>query len=88
MHDLRMGVALFLLLTVLLGLVRVARGPTFGDRILVAQLFGTSGVSVLLLLSADPGRSHLRNVALVFSLLAAVTVIAFVRVASNRGGAR
>jgi multicomponent Na+:H+ antiporter subunit F len=82
MHDLRVGIALFLLLTVLAGLVRVARGPTLADRVLVTQLFGTTGVAVLLLLGADPGSSSLRNVAVVFALFAAVTVVAFVRVAA------
>ena len=85
MTDLHAGIALFLLATVLLGLVRAARGPTLADRILVSQLFGTSGVAILLLLAASDPRSPLRDVALVFSLLAAVTVIAFVRVGA--GGA-
>lgn len=79
MHDVRFGVAVFLLLTVIVGLVRVARGPTLADRILVAQLFGTTGVAVLLLLSADPGMSALRNVALIFAILAPITVVAFIK---------
>lgn len=83
MHELRVSAALILLLTVLAGLTRVAQGPTLADRILVTQLFGTTGVAVLLLLAPDPGRSALRNVALVFALLAAVTVIAFVRVTAR-----
>lgn len=83
MHEYRELVALFLVLTVLAGLVRVARGPTLADRILVTQLFGTTGVAVLLILAADPGRASLRDVALVFAVLAAVTVIAFVRLAGS-----
>lgn len=83
MHEFRVIAALFLVLTVLAGLVRVARGPTLADRILVTQLFGTTGVAVLLILAADPGRASLRDVALVFALLAAVTVIAFVRLAGS-----
>ena len=91
MHELRTGVALFLVLNVLAGLIRVARGPTFADRILVAQLFGTTGVAVLLLLGADPGRAALRDVALIFALLAPITAVAFVRHAPKRwteGGGR
>jgi multicomponent Na+:H+ antiporter subunit F len=89
MHDVRAYVALFLLLNVLAGLLRVARGPTLADRVLVAQLFGTTGVAVLLLLAADPGMSALRNVALVFAILAPITVVAFVKHAFARrsGGA-
>ena len=46
---------------------------------LAAQLMGTTGVGVLLLLSQSLGRPSLLDVALVFSLLAAVTTVAFVR---------
>ncbi|XXF76959.1 monovalent cation/H+ antiporter complex subunit F [Myxococcaceae bacterium GXIMD 01537] len=85
MHELRTGLALFLLLNILAGMVRVIRGPTLTDRFIVAQLFGTTGVGVLLLLAADEGRASLRDVALVFALLAPVTVVAFVRFAAGRG---
>jgi multicomponent Na+:H+ antiporter subunit F len=91
MHELRIGVAFFLTATVLASLVRVARGPTFADRILVAQLFGTTGAAVLLLLAADPGRAALRDVALIFALLAPITVSTYVRNAPSRwmrGGPR
>ncbi|MBX3187219.1 MAG: pH regulation protein F [Labilithrix sp.] len=88
MHEVRVSIALFLLLTVLAGLVRVARGPVLADRILVTQLFGTTGVAILLLLAADPGRGSLRDVALVVALLAAVNVITFVRLAANGGNDR
>jgi multicomponent Na+:H+ antiporter subunit F len=79
MHDLRIALATFLVATVIVGIIRVARGPTFADRLLVTQLFGTSGVAVLLLLAADPGLSALRDVALIFALLAPITVVAFAR---------
>lgn len=84
MHELRIAIALFVTGTVLGSLIRVARGPTFADRILVSQLFGTTGVAVLLLLAADPARAALRDVALIFALLAPITVAAFVRYAPPR----
>lgn len=84
MHDVRTAVAVFLLLNVLAGLIRVARGPTLADRLLVAQLFGTTGVTVLLLVAADPGMSALRSVALVFAILAPITVVAFITQAPSR----
>lgn len=84
MHELRIAVALFLLLNVLACLVRVARGPTLADRMLATQIFGTTGVAVLLLLAADAGRSSLRDVALVFALLAAIIIVAFVRFTAGR----
>jgi multicomponent Na+:H+ antiporter subunit F len=74
-----LAVALVLLLTILLGLVRVVRGPTPADRMLAAQLFGTTGVAVLLLLGRALAVPAFWDVALVFALLAGITGIAFVR---------
>lgn len=73
------AMALFLLVTLVAGLWRVLRGPTPADRMLAAQLFGTTAVAILLLLAQALERPHLRDVALVFALLAAVTAVAFVR---------
>ncbi len=73
------GFAVILLATIIIGLIRVERGPTPADRMLAAQLFGTSGVAMLLLLSLGLDMPALRDVALVFSLLAAMTVVAFVK---------
>jgi multicomponent Na+:H+ antiporter subunit F len=58
---------------------RLLRGPTAADRMLAAQLFGTTAVAMLLLLAQAYGKAALRDVALVFALLAAVTAVAFVR---------
>lgn len=85
MAEWLLALALFLLLTVVAGLVRVARGPTPADRILAAQLFGTTGVATLLLLAQALEQPALRDVALVFALLAAVTVVGFVQRAWARG---
>jgi multicomponent Na+:H+ antiporter subunit F len=72
-------VTVVLLLSILLGLVRVVRGPTPADRMLAAQLFGTTGVAVLLLLGRALAVPAYWDVALVFALLAGITGIAFVR---------
>jgi len=72
-------VALFLLLTLVAGLWRILRGPTSADRMLAAQLFGTTAVACVLLLAQAFDCPALRDVALIFALLAAVTAIAFVR---------
>jgi multicomponent Na+:H+ antiporter subunit F len=71
--------ALILLLTAGAGMIRILRGPTAGDRMLSAQLFGTTGVAILLLLDAAMTEPALVDVALVFALLAAVATVAFVR---------
>lgn len=79
------GCVLFLLLTMILGLIRVQRGPTAADRMLAAQLFGTTGVAIFLLLAELRDDPTLRHIGLIYALLAAVTVVAFVRRAWPRG---
>jgi multicomponent Na+:H+ antiporter subunit F len=78
MADFLLAAAVFLLLNLTGGLVRILRGPSAADRMLAAQLFGTTGVAVLLLLGEATGVAALQNVALVFALLAVVTTAAFV----------
>jgi len=78
-QTLNLAVALFLLLNLGAGMWRVVRGPTPADRMLAAQLFGTTAVAVLLLLAESTATAVLRDVALLFALLAAVTAVAFVR---------
>jgi len=73
------GVAIFLAMNLGAGLVRVARGPTPGDRMVAAQLFGTTGVAILLILSRAMDDPALADVALVFALLAVVVSVAFVK---------
>ncbi len=79
MDKFYLGMALFLLLTLVAGLWRILRGPTPADRMLATQLFGTTAVACILLLAQLYERPSLRDVALVFALLAAVTAVAFVR---------
>lgn len=66
------------LATIALGLVRVERGPSNGDRMLAAQLLGTGAVAVLLLAGAADAPALL-DVALVLALLASVAGAVFVR---------
>lgn len=79
MQLLHFSLALFLLLNLGAGMWRVLRGPTHADRMLAAQLFGTTAVAILLLLAKVMEQPAIRDVALVFALLAAVTAVAFVR---------
>jgi multicomponent Na+:H+ antiporter subunit F len=85
MTDINLSVTLVLLASLVAGLWRVMRGPTTADRMLAAQLFGTTAVAILLLLAQVSGTRALNDVALVFALLAAVTVVAFVRRAWHPG---
>jgi len=71
----------FVLAMVALGLVRVLRGPGDADRMMAAQLLGTGGIAVLLLLGAAAGADAVIDVALTLALLAAFASIAFVKAA-------
>ena len=70
--------ALALLGSLALGLVRIWRGPGFADRMLAAQLLGTTGVALLIVLAERMAQPALRDVALVLALLALLAVLAFV----------
>ena len=87
MQILCLSLAVFVLLNLAAGMWRILRGPTAADRMLAAQLFGTTAVAVLVLLAQAYGAPALRDVALVFALLAAVTAVAFVRRAWPEGEA-
>jgi multicomponent Na+:H+ antiporter subunit F len=71
--------ALLLLLSLCAGLVRVVRGPTPSDRLMAAQLMGTTGIAALLVLAPVVRVPALVDVALVFALLASVAAAAFTR---------
>jgi multicomponent Na+:H+ antiporter subunit F len=81
------GLAVFLLLNLVGGLVRILRGPTRGDRMLAAQLYGTTGVAVLLVLAEVVEQPAFRDVALVFALLAVLNTVVFVRWRAGAGPA-
>ena len=71
--------ALLILISVVVGLIRILKGPTAADRMLAAQLFGTGGVAILLILAQAMQMPSLVDVALIYALLAAITLVVFVR---------
>lgn len=73
------ALATVILATVALGIYRIERGPTGTDRMLSAMLFGTSGVALTLVLAEISGIDGLRDMALTFALLGALTAVAFVK---------
>lgn len=79
MQTLYLALALFLLLNLCAGMWRILRGPSIADRMLAGQLFGTTAVAILLLLAQATENPAIRDIALVFALLAAVTAVAFVQ---------
>ena len=72
-----------LLLCLIVGLIRVLVGPDNANRMLAAQLFGTIGITIVIVLSVLQNNEVITNVALVFTLLASITVIAFLKLAEK-----
>lgn len=79
MTGIELPIAVFLLVNLLVALIAAAHGPTSADRMLVALLFGSVGVGLLVLLAHAGGGGPLIDVALVIALLAAIAGIAFAR---------
>ncbi|AHE97588.1 monovalent cation/H+ antiporter complex subunit F [Thioalkalivibrio paradoxus] len=72
------ALAVLLLLNIVVGMVRILRGPTAADRMLAAEMFATSAVVIVLLMAVSSGNLALVDVALVFALLAALASVTFV----------
>ncbi len=79
MKALYLILAIILLISLGAGMWRVVLGPSTADRMLAAQLFGTTAVAFLMLLAQTYTDTAILDVALVFALLAAVTAVAFVQ---------
>lgn len=76
--------AVFVLLTVAVGLVRILLGPRDADRMMAAQLLGTGGIAVLLLASGG-GLPGMADMALVLALLAAFVPAVFAKSGKSSG---
>ncbi len=66
-----------------LGLVRVFKGPSIEDRMMSAQLVGTTGIGLLLIFGTLLDMPSSIDVALVLALLAAVSVAALTQREKN-----
>jgi multicomponent Na+:H+ antiporter subunit F len=71
------ALALLLLASVAGGLLRVLRGPGAAERMMAAQLLGTGGIAVLLLLAVAMGDWAVLDAALALAVLAAFASAAF-----------
>ena len=86
MADFLVAAASLVLATVALGLVRIMRGPGDADRMMAAQLLGTGGVAILLLLGSGLDLPAAADLALTLALLAAFASVAFARAGAGRNG--
>jgi multicomponent Na+:H+ antiporter subunit F len=84
MAEALLAAAFFVLATVVVGLLRVLRGPGRADRMMAAQLLGTGGVATLLLLAIGSGDAAILDATLVLAVLAAFAAVAFVQAARRR----
>lgn len=75
--------AISLVVCLVLGLIRVAMGPTAEDSMLAMQIISTTGVGFLAIMAEVSNMPSLIDVALVLALLTALAAIAFVRTGSN-----
>jgi len=82
MSSFMIWAALVVLAIVALGLVRVLLGPAEADRMMSAQLVGTGGIAVLLLLAVATDTPSLLDVALSLALLSGFASIAFAMAAA------
>ena len=85
MADLLQLFAAALLLTVCASLIRIFRGPTPADRMMGAQLAGTGGIAILLLIAVASRRWAVVDVALILALLAAFAAVGFAKAVSPDG---
>jgi multicomponent Na+:H+ antiporter subunit F len=77
------GAAVLLLAMVAISLFVILRRPAEIDHMMAAQLLGTGGVAILLLLAVATETPSIVDVALLLSLFAAFAAVAFVRNASD-----
>lgn len=78
MADFLTTAALFILVVTAIALLRVLRSRITAERMMAVQLLGTGGAAVLLLLGAASGSAAASDVALLLTLFAAFSCVAFV----------
>jgi multicomponent Na+:H+ antiporter subunit F len=86
MSNFLFGAAVFVLAMVALGLLVILQRSAEVDRMMAAQLLGTGGVAILLLLAVATEMSPITDVALTLALFSAFAAVAFVRSASDSDG--
>ena len=77
--------ALIILANVAVSAWRVLRGPARADRIMGAQLIGTSGVAILVLLHLVDDAPGVLDLALLLALLTAFAAVGYVKSQSADG---
>ena len=68
-----------ILIVMLLALFRALMGPSIYDRILAVNMFGTKTVLLIAVLAIFTGRSDIVDIALVYTLVNFIAIIAVLR---------
>jgi multicomponent Na+:H+ antiporter subunit F len=83
--DILLMFAGLVLLAVAASLIRIYRGPTPADRMMGAQLAGTGGIAIVMLIAFAGANWAALDVGLILALLAAFAAVGFVKAASADG---
>lgn len=73
------GVAAAILVAMMLALTRAFLGPTFYDRVLAVNMFGTKTVLLIAVLGFLTGRPDFLDIALAYALINFISVIGILR---------
>ena len=73
------GFGLLLLIAMGLALVRALRGPSVPDRILAGNMFGTTTVLLIAVISFEIGSRDLVDIAMIYALISFMGTIAALR---------
>ena len=85
-EDVLLAAAAAFVLTSLVGVYRIVRGPTMPDRVIAVNVIGSNTVIVIALLAAAIGEPGALDIALVYALLNFVLSIAISKFSVERGG--
>jgi multicomponent Na+:H+ antiporter subunit F len=86
--DFLTGAAFFVLATILVALARLLYSRRAPDWVMAEQLLGTAGIAALLLFGVATGSPGVIDLALMFTLLATFSTVAFATARRQRAGAR
>ena len=85
-EDVLLVAAAAFVLTSLVGVYRIVRGPTMPDRVIAVNVIGSNTVIVIALLAAAIGEPGALDIALVYALLNFLLSIAISKFTVERGG--
>ncbi len=83
MNMILIGASLAIMFTMALALARALLGPTVFDRILAVNMFGTKAVLLVAVFAFVSGRPDVLDIALLYSLLNFVGVVAALRLVEH-----